>query len=1431
MRNLCRPKGRFFCLLVTAACLTSAARAQASGPAMTQVTDTVYRADGTVAQGIVLLTWPAFTTVDGKAVAAGSLGVKLSSGGAFTASLAPNIGAQPAGVSYKVVYQLAGQEPSTEYWVVPATGSTTIGAVRAKLMPPTIAAQVLTRDVAESNYVHVNGAQTISGTVTFASSPTVPAPQNTGDAANKAYVDAASANLLASPAPIGSATPNSAVFTTLNNVLIASAAAGADACSKLRNAALAAVASGNWRVDATGFVGTNVCTSGVDPFANLWTPVTDRTKQLEVDFGCPYIRTSVPWTITNSNIILRARSNDCMILEYTGTSTAAAVLATTGIPSARLRNITIENIYFVGAHATDGVLLVSTDNPKITNIGGWGFGGCGLHTQDVITPTITNFHMNISDAAQRGFGTGSYQWPLHGICLDRNISNNWSTTDATVLNPIVEGLQDSGLYFPYANQVTVTGGASETNNCTLATQGNQPCTAVNASSAGGAYIGSGSSQVHFNGTWFEGNGQMDVYDNGLYDGGVNIIASSQLLASSDSIQLGTSARGPEWGYGGGLVLSRQASFNSRTYKTRAMYNTGSTTWVKLGTVRFNSSSALTTIGSSCHIKLLTGNGFGSGSHSEGVAEIVFRAGNSSSAPNVSQAAAWTMGDAGLTGLKLVGASSSSSETRFDVYLYLKPYAVGEYAVTLSADDTWTSTDALSTDPGSASSTVVVGTVLNYLDDQGNATVQNLTVNGACTGCGGSNVNPGAPGQPYYVSKYANIQAAIDTAYNNGTVQGPGTVIDDRTTPYTGPGFIVRDSVTLRLAATTYTITGKVTNNNGVATVTAGIISMPGSHIVGAGTSANHGTNVSAGTGLNADLIATSTVGTGAGANAQWWHWGSIENFHVDGNKANQTAGTCLNVENMGETAMLRSLELGNCYKDDIKLEGNFATQSEISNITVNSAGQFGVNLDNFQGVGVLRGLSGDSNATSIIRFHGSQSATLTVLGLKSEEEISGHDPLITIDMPTDGSQPGFYLVGGYTYARPGVQNVIKVINGKAGAAPFVTVNNFYVDANFVNAVNDTVNNRTFAAANMNKIPFSYLPTGSYQSGQAFTFAPGTFIQGGSSALTEIFGSSTDGSSMIAAQGNGDGTSYYTGGLKFGIPNRTQFGTSPEMMARMGSRFLGAGQGYDTSTWVFVPIWKTGDASNRWIGEPNQRWPEVYAADVNTTTATVGTLNVTNCVGCGSGSGSQVNSDWNASSGAAQILNKPTIPVAAATTPAMNGTGAAGSSANYARADHVHPTDTTRAASNASITVNGANCALGSSCSPLSPVPLYFTNGSTASGTSTTYVGLAKVGTTDNYVEYIVPRAGTIQGCYAYITPAQTGANTWTMTMNKNGGACTSPSAINILFNSSATAFNSGSSASDLTHGCSVNAGDMVDIKLTPSSGTTLSSVSVACMLN
>lgn len=66
-------------------------------------------------------------------------------------------------------------------------------------------------------------------------------------------------------------------------------------------------------------------------------------------------------------------------------------------------------------------------------------------------------------------------------------------------------------------------------------------------------------------------------------------------------------------------------------------------------------------------------------------------------------------------------------------------------------------------------------------------------------------------------------------------------------------------------------------------------------------------------------------------------------------------------------------------------------------------------------------------------------------------------------------------------------------------------------------------------------------------------------------------------------------------------------------------------------------------------------------------------------------GAEVNvqSDWNVTDATsdAYIKNKPTIPSAVqptTTTPKMDGTASVGSEAKYARGDHVHPTDTSRA---------------------------------------------------------------------------------------------------------------------------------------------------------
>ena len=196
MAKRCRRAGRLFCWLLVLAALG----AKGSTPAMTTISDVLYRADGTPAQGTLLISWPAFTTADNEAVAAGSMDVALGAGGEVQMELAPNAGASPAGTYYKVILKLEDGTSSTEYWVVPASSPAKIAGIRSRLVPSSMAAQIVSREYVDSvaagkaddaEVVHREGAEVISGVKQFTAAPSVPAPSAGADVVNKAYVDAA----------------------------------------------------------------------------------------------------------------------------------------------------------------------------------------------------------------------------------------------------------------------------------------------------------------------------------------------------------------------------------------------------------------------------------------------------------------------------------------------------------------------------------------------------------------------------------------------------------------------------------------------------------------------------------------------------------------------------------------------------------------------------------------------------------------------------------------------------------------------------------------------------------------------------------------------------------------------------------------------------------------------------------------------------------------------------------------------------------------------------------------------------------------------------------------------------------------------------------------------------------------------------------------
>ncbi|MDT8068663.1 MAG: hypothetical protein ROO76_10925 [Terriglobia bacterium] len=148
MENRCRPAGRFFCWILTGLFLFVAA-APSHAAHTTRVNDTIYRADGQPASGNLVISWPAFTTATGEAIAAGRMHLPIGPNGFVDVALVPNTGSTPVSY-YTVIIKSDDGVSTTEYWTVPTSDSSTVAAVRSKVVPTSVAAQFVGRDYVDS---------------------------------------------------------------------------------------------------------------------------------------------------------------------------------------------------------------------------------------------------------------------------------------------------------------------------------------------------------------------------------------------------------------------------------------------------------------------------------------------------------------------------------------------------------------------------------------------------------------------------------------------------------------------------------------------------------------------------------------------------------------------------------------------------------------------------------------------------------------------------------------------------------------------------------------------------------------------------------------------------------------------------------------------------------------------------------------------------------------------------------------------------------------------------------------------------------------------------------------------------------------------------------------------------------------------------------
>ncbi len=108
----------------------------------------------------------------------------------MSVNLAPNLGANPAGLYYTAVFHLSDGTVHTEYWVVPASPTATIAQVRAQVMPAAQAVQAVSKTYVDEAIAQLQGSLltanggTLTGPLTLAGDPTTPLM-----AADKHYVD------------------------------------------------------------------------------------------------------------------------------------------------------------------------------------------------------------------------------------------------------------------------------------------------------------------------------------------------------------------------------------------------------------------------------------------------------------------------------------------------------------------------------------------------------------------------------------------------------------------------------------------------------------------------------------------------------------------------------------------------------------------------------------------------------------------------------------------------------------------------------------------------------------------------------------------------------------------------------------------------------------------------------------------------------------------------------------------------------------------------------------------------------------------------------------------------------------------------------------------------------------------------------------------
>ncbi len=242
-------------------------------------------------------------------------------------------------------------------------------------------------------------------------------------------------------------------------------------------------------------------------------------------------------------------------------------------------------------------------------------------------------------------------------------------------------------------------------------------------------------------------------------------------------------------------------------------------------------------------------------------------------------------------------------------------------------------------------------------------------------------------------------------------------------PQNATGFTIPPGVTVQLSPVLFTLIASgpsITVNQG-------------GRLKGSGTNAPGDTRIKASNGFNKDLIrCVNTTGIG---DSDYWHHGIVSDLRIDGNKANNTTGNGIAIYALAEVSDVKRLNIFNCAQAGMYIKGSQSGTGSIRNVTVNTNGLAGVQVDEFRSGLTLYNVGGDLNPLTLLvtnpKFNG---GCLQVIDLKSE---AASGPVVKIQ--GGSSRMILKLDGGNFLCPQGVDSIGIQIAADVSSDPLILV--------------------------------------------------------------------------------------------------------------------------------------------------------------------------------------------------------------------------------------------------------------------------------------------------------------------------------------------------------------------------------------------------------